>query len=356
MNDFLVAFLLPLLSSFVPGIHINTIALLFLLYSNNLNAYFFMIGCYLGFSIIPLIFFQINNNHGSLPAVIKNISKHPNETISSYLFGILIGSSLSILLPKELFSIYYFLRPYLPFLIITFSLIAIRKNLLLSLPFFFLFGLLGMIALNYDKNILFSIFTGSYALPFILFSTTKTEKKSFELKLTSSNITASILGTLLGSLGLLLPGISSPSVISSLFYGFMPSQSYITLTSAILSSQYILAIKNYLTTGKSRLGVIDYVKGKELYEWHTLFMLLGCLISITVVMFMLKKISMKNISTKLKLFIILYLAILSFYYSSWLGLAVLLLSFLLAMIGNRLNYAITCPLGSIIIPTLSFLL
>lgn len=194
------------------------------------------------------------------------------------------------------------------------------------------------------------MFSGFFAIPFILFSKPVKNvkiKPIFEVNM----LRPSIIGSFLGIIALMLPGISSPSVIAIPLTHIISSFDYIALTSAIMSSEYTLSIQNFYETGKKRIGIVNFVENvnnAKLYIFSGV--LIGSWLAFTLLNYL--KPSKNRFSKYLTIF---YLILISILFNGTYGFLILFLSSILGFITKLNNINPSILLGSIIGTTLYYL-
>jgi putative membrane protein len=129
---------------------------------------------------------------------------------------------------------------------------------------FSLAGVLGVVVLGSPllHEPLFPSFAGLFAISGIAFSMAKNEKIPMQKQPVALQLSTFLpvifIGTILGGLADLLPGLSSAAQIAVLasIFTYLNSELFIALASSISSSHAIFALSALLTTGKARAGTI----------------------------------------------------------------------------------------------------
>ena len=350
----LLAFIIAIFIALIPGLHINTIASLLSQYIDDPYFYLLLMGAYVPLTALPLLLFNVSEESiASLPALQRASKKEPSKAISYYIFSALISSFIALFIPSGIFSLLYSaIKPYLFYVVLAFSLaLLIKTRKPLGLIAFILSALIGYISLTSKMAESFlPMFSGFFAIPFILLSSPSKNiniKPMFELNI----LRPSILGSFLGILALMLPGISSPSVVAIPLTPLLKSFDYIALTSAIMSSEYTLSIQNFYETGKKRIGVVGVIKSVENAK---LYIFSGVLVGSGLAFGLLNY--LRPSRTKVgKYLTITYLALISFLLNGFYGILILVLSSLLGLIVKLNNVNASVLLGSIIGTTLYYL-
>ncbi len=350
----LLAFIIAVFITLIPGLHINTISALLSQYIDDPYFYLLLMGAYVPLTALPLLLFNVSEESvASLPALQRASREEPSKAISYYIISALLSSFIALFIPSGVFSLLYsVIKPYLFYIVLGFSLaLLIKTKRMLGLFAFILSALIGYISLTSKMAEPFlPMFSGFFAIPFILLSTPSKNmniKPVFELSI----LRPSIIGSLLGILALMLPGISSPSVVAIPLTPLLKSFDYIALTSAIMSSEYTLSIQNFYETGKKRIGVVGVIKRVENAK---LYIFSGVLVGSGLAFGLLRYLKPSRTRAG-KYLTIAYLTLISFLLNGVYGILILALSSLLGLIVKLNNVNASVLLGSIIGTTLYYL-
>jgi putative membrane protein len=392
--EMLLALLLGLvagtLTGLAPGIHINLVSALLLSASATLLLIFppitlviFLVSMattHTFIDFIPSIFLgapdEADTALSILPGHEMLIKGEAFSAIIYTLYGCLAGLIL-ILFFSPIF--YYFLpiiyphaQTIMPLILILTSIILIyfeKTSKFGAIIIFTLSGFLGLATLNLPlKEALLPLFTGLFGISSLITSLTKKQtiplqkiEKLKNIKLKKESIRKSILASILSSpLCSFLPGMGSgqAAVIGSNIIGDLTRKEFLFLLGSINVIVTGLSFITLYSINKARTGIAVAV-GKILNITPsdliiiTLTILLSGLISffiaIQLAKFFSKFINKVNYSF-LSIFIILFLTLVVFIFSSWLGLLVMLISTSLGLACIYLGIRRTHLMGCLIIP------
>ena len=345
-----VGFVLGALAGLIPGLHINTIAKLWP-EVDVLSA----AGAYAVFSIFQAMFFLSASGEevGALPVVARALKTNGRfSTYIHHLLGVLVALALGGIAYSSGMMEFAdeFLRPHFPLIVLlsVLLLIAKSKDRRRFTLLFLASGILGIISLDNLEDALFIIFSGMFAIPAILWGGQREEGEGFKrAAVRSESLGAAMLGTLFGFFGALLPGISSPSVLATVFLPVgLSTEAYVSLFSSTATSQYIYAYRAHEEIGTSRVGWLEGL-GQGSLEKMFLASLVAGLLGLAIL-----KLSPKMLQ-KLK-WLALFLILLGAASEGFMGMATLLVSALLGKVAFSSEVEKTSLLGAILLPTLSF--
>ncbi len=347
--------------SLVPGFHINTLAP----FSTSPEFLAAAAGSYLIFSLFQAFIFllMIPSEIASLPFILKLLIKEKREKIFLvHSLGVIGAMLLALLLyEKGLYSISYtLLTPYLKYILLLAAIILIAKSknkwgyaiILLSA------GLIGEVGFKYlNDNAYLPLFVGLFSLPYLLnnnYKKAKIEGKRENLPLNwKSLLAAVIVSSLLAFIAVLLPGISSASVVGTVFLPFKPSPlPYISMLGGITSAQYIYSLYSWEEFHKSRIGWVKYMPAHSIQ--YSAVLLLGAFLAVGIGVFILKTAKF-NLPHYIKYLIFVYLIAAIYLQSGLAGLLFLTLSVIIGYVAIKADVERTSLLGSILLPTLLLL-
>ncbi len=374
----LIGILLGLIIGLIPGLHSNTI--ISFLYSLGIPSEIFPIfiitlfGAYSVSSFIPSIFFGIPDDSSILTVLPgQKLVKEGKGflALKTVLFSVLFASLISVALFPFSLSIFPFLysliKPHMFYILILLSSILIlkTKNPIYSLIIFLISGLLGYSTFSLKlEDPFLPLFTGMFAIA-AMFAYKKTKlppQKDSPLDL--SIFKYIVLGVIGGFLADLIPGVSSPSQVAAFISLFLPitSLGYLATISSVSISEAIFALSTTASINKSRIGAIVWLNDFSDVAINPLPYLTLFLFSVLITCFILYKLRSKiSILTsidfsKFNLYLIFYLSILVYFIDGIMGLVVFFAATLLGYITLILKVERTMLMGTIILPTILFLL
>ena len=375
-----IGIILGLVAGFIPGVHSNT--LISFLNSIGIPSEIFpyiiisLFGAYTVTSFVPSIFFGIPDDSSVLTVLPgQKLVKEGNGLLAlkTVIFSIVFAALLSLaFFPFSLYLfpiIYSMFRPYMLFILIIVSLVLIAKTKK-RLSSFFIFSLSGFLgystfAINLPDPFL-PLFVGMFAMSAIIGYSPSTVPKQKERTLDLSIVKYIVFGVIGGFIADLIPGVSSPSQVAAFISIIIPFSSlgYLSAISSVSVSEAIFALSSSASIHKSRIGAIVWLnKFVDLSSFNTLYfyliVLIFSILIASIVVFLLRskisKIASMNFS-KLNILIALYLILIIFFIDGLMGLAVLTSSTLLGYLTLKMDVKRTMLMGSIIIPTILFLL
>ncbi len=342
---YILAILIALLISFLPGIHINLVYSIFSKYIYEKSFFLFLLGLYLPLSVIPLLLFNVSEENIASAPYFQRI-KNKSKLFSFYVASVLLSAFISLFFPNTLFNVVWKIKPYMPYIITFISIIMVvkSKHKFYFIIFFLLSSLLGFHVLNSPlKDKFLPMFTGFFAVPFLLFSISSKRQILF-VDIDPSFILPTLVGVVFGFIALLLPGVSSPSVVSLLINPFFPSVQYVSLLSSITTTQYMLSIPNYLVTHTKRVGIIDYLSNFQLNYSDNIIIFIGIIVGVILVLLLVNRLPfIKNYKV-----LLLYILFIVFLIDGLYGLFIFLLSALLGILCRKYSVSPMALLGSII--------
>lgn len=303
------------------------------------------------------------------------------EAIKLCVVGSLGGIIFSVItLPLFVFVIppvYELIRPHVHWLLVAVVgyMILNEKgnNKFLGLFVFFLSGFLGLVVLNnFADSALFPLLTGLFGLPMLLMSifqkTTLPERFSYEEeKIERRNILSCIsIGSLGGIIAGLLPGLGATqsTMLTQQAFGKKEGdgREFLISIGAITTCDIIYSILALWLISNPRSGIaVGVSKLLEVGFKETLFFIALIIISAGISTFLtlkMTKISLKFLRKinyqKLCLYTSLFLFILTFIFSGFIGLLILIVSIAVGYIPNRLNIRRTYGMGCLILPCILF--
>lgn len=386
------------LTGITPGIHINLVSALLLASSAFLLARFhlssivlvvFLVSIAITHTFvdfIPSIFLgapdKDDNALSVLPGHQMLIKGEAYSAVVYTLYGS-ISALFIILAFTPLFvhflpAVYPYAQRIMPFILILASLFLIyfeKTSRLRAVIIFLLSGFLGIATLNLPlKEPLLPLFTGLFGVSSLITSITKKQKipkqkirslKRIKLKLSSfiKSILASVIASPLCSF---LPGMGSgqAAVIGSEVIGDMDRKEFLVLLGAINTIVTGLSFITLYTINKSRTGVAVAVGKIIELSFSDMLIIIAVIffsgiLSFFVTLYLAKifsrlisKISYFYLSTA----VVLFLIIVTFFLSGWLGLLVLAVSTALGLTCIYLGIRRTHMMGCLLLPTILYYL
>ncbi|MCD6227388.1 tripartite tricarboxylate transporter permease [Candidatus Micrarchaeota archaeon] len=361
MIDIIIGIILGIISSILPGVHINTVAQIFSEAVSS-EAMLIGIGIFSVLGVLPSVFLGVPDSStiGSYFPIQKmmqngELKKGIILIVLSALFSSLLAVTIINIYPTLVTGSYAMVKGTIPYVLGLFIVYSLIFNGWWDRVIIILSGILGMVLFNLPiSNVLLPTFAGMYAVPFLLssFSQGQSYPKQYD-KPVKFPYFFMLLGTILGFVAALLPAISSPAQLAILVTPFLnSSSSFLVLSTSILVSKYIFAVPMAVELGKPRIGAYSFITFPD-YGW--LFVLFGVSIGATVIYFVSDKLSKLRLDQQtvkyITIILIFYLMLLTFLLQNWIGLVVFLASSCLGMFAQSVNTKKTNLMNVIIIPT-----
>jgi len=381
------------ISGITPGIHINLISALLLVFSSFLLTKFFLSPIILVIFLVamaithtfvdfvPSIFLGApdeDNFLSILPGHEMLIKGQGYSAVVYTLYG-----SLSALIIILIFSplFFYFLPLIYPYaekimplilLIISFFLIYFEKtNRTWATIIFLLSGILGLTTLNLPmKESLLPLFTGLFGISSLITSINKKQKipkqkiqSLKEITIKKEGLFKSLFASILASpLCSFLPGLGSgqAAVIGSEVVGELDRKEFLVLLGSINTIVTGLSFITLYSIGKARTGIAATIEKLIDLSLNDILIITAIIILSGIISFFLtlklakifSKIITKVNYSKLSIAIISFLIILVYWFSGILGIFVLITSTLLGLTCIYLGIRRTHMMGCLIIPSL----
>ncbi len=387
----IIGILFGTLTGLIPGIHINLISLTiisssFLLSFSPLYILIFIISMTITHTFldfIPSIFLGSPDEDTGLSVLPGHHLLLNGEGYQAVIYS-LYGSCLAILIILILSPIFLFILPNIfsyfqlaMFFILLFAsvyLIIKEQNSKLWAVFVFLLsGFLGISTLNININhSLLPLLTGLFGGSSLITSIIKKQKipkqkisplKKPKLRQIKNPLISSILSaplcSFLPSLGSSQAAVIGSDLISKKS-GKINKKEFLILLGSINTLVSGLAFITLLSINKARTGTSLAIKQILSLNYSHLYYILPVILISGVVSFFLTifiaKIIAKNIHKfnykTLSIFILIFLSIISFYFSTFLGLLIFIISSFTGLIAILVGIRRTHLMGSLMIPTL----
>ncbi len=357
--DLIIGLLLGLISSILPGVHINTFAQFFAEIT-SVQSVLISIGVFSVLGVLPSIVFGVPDPDtiGSFFPIQSLMSEGALRKaviliILASLVSVALSSLVMLLVPNIVVDFYNFIKIFIPVIL----------GLFISYSFFFsgwsnrlvilLSSVFGLIILNINlDNVLLPTFAGLFAIPFLLSLNSSSYPRQVKQKFTFPWQYA-LLGTFLGLVSAVLPAVSSPGQLAIIASPFLTGPvSFLVLSTSILVSKYIFAVPMKTELFKPRVGAYNFIDFTTIDFIFIVFgVVFACLFLYLIINFLSKfKLTVKN-SKYISFILIAYLIFLIFVSQGFVGLLVLLSASLLGIYSQKLKTKKTHLMNVIIFPT-----
>ena len=397
--EFLIAALLGILAGIVtgliPGIHINLVSLLVVSLSVYLLDIFSLpsLGVFIismaithtFLDILPAIFLgapDADTALGVLPGHRLLMMGMGYEAIKLTV----IGSLFSLIFAMFLFPFFIFIVPNVyetiqPFigwilLFIVIYMVLIEKGLdkkFWAFTIFLMAGILGIIDLTMPNlnQPLFPMLSGLFGISMLIVSLSNKveipkQRITDNIKIPKlESIRALIAGTFSGSFVSFFPGLgpAQAAILGSQIMGRLGTLSFLILIGSINTVNMAVSLVSLFTIEKARNGAVLAIR--ELIptiDLNTLILFLAAImfaagIAVFLALFLTRvfvKLIEKVNYQYLGLSVIVLITLMVFYFSSWLGLLILLISTAIGIIPNIVNVKRSHSMGCLMLPVILF--
>lgn len=363
-------FIVGIFTGLLPGIHTNTvIAFLlgfYLWFSEIFSDFSFVVfivsvGITSAFiDIIPSVFLGVPSpNSELLPLPSHKLVLQGRALDAVFLsayarfasfFCSILSAPLIILFLTVSFEI---MKGYMGFIIILILLLLFMKqkntySIIISLIVFFLSGVLGVITLDVIDNSLFLVFSGLFGISNLFMSLFEgnyfiNQKKAlFNFKL--RNFFKPLFGCVFASSFInLFPGLgpSQSSTLISSFFKNMTNEDFIFIINGTAIADFVISLITFFSINKTRNGTVVFAQSflKDISFNNLLIFLFVCLfcVSLSFILVIVLSRTFLNIFKKMNFRIINFgiialILALSFIFSSFYGLFIVLVSSLIGLI------------------------
>ncbi len=397
--EFLIASLLGIFAGIftglIPGIHINLVSLLVVSTSAYLLNIFSLpaLGIFIismaithtFLDVLPAIFLgapDADTALGVLPGHKLLLKGMGYEAVKLTV----IGSLLSLILALILFplfilivpNVYETLQPFIGWILLAVVLymIFIEKGLdkkFWAFSVFLMAGILGILVLTMPnlKQPLFPLLSGLFGLSMLVVSLMKKVEipKQYitdTIKIPKfENIRALIAGTFSGSFVSFFPGLgpAQAAILGSQIMGRLVTYTFLILIGSINTVNMAVSLVSLYTIDKARNGAVLAIR--ELLtsiDLNSLILFLAValfaagiatFLALFLTRFFIKLVEKVNYS-HLALFVIALITIMVIYFSSWLGLLILIISTAIGIIPNIVNVKRSHSMGCLMLPVILF--
>jgi putative membrane protein len=383
------------ITGLIPGIHINLVSLLVVsLSSYLLNLVSFpTLGVFIismaithtFLDVLPAIFLgapDADTALGVLPGhqlLLKGMGYEAIKlTVIGSLLSLIIAISLIPLLILTVPKIYSSLQPYIGWILLVVVLYMIMAEKDADKKFwafvvFSMAGILGMIVLTMPnlKQPLFPMLSGLFGVSMLIVSLSKKvtiprQRITETIKISKlENLRALIAGTFSGSFVSFFPGLgpAQAAVLGSNVMGSLGNLSFLVLIGSINTVNMAVSLVSLYTIDKARNGAVLAIR--ELLaamDLNTLILLLSAAllaggIATFLCLFLarafIKVVERTNYSL-LCIFVIFLISALVLYFSSWMGILILLVSSAIGIVPNIVNVKRSHSMGCLMLPVILF--
>ena len=391
----LLGVLAGIFTGLTPGIHINLVSLLVVSSSAYLLDFVslpslgvFIISMAIAHTfldILPAIFLGAPNEAtalGVLPGHKLLLQGMGYEAVKLTVIGSLSSLILAILLFPLLIIvfplIYEDIRPFIGFILIAvvIYMILIEKGLdkkFWAFVVFLISGILGILALTMPnlKQPLFPLLSGLFGLSMLIVSLSQ------KVEIPKQRITENIIlpkfqsiksvlaGTFSGTIVSFFPGMgpAQAAVIGSNIFGSLGTYAFLILIGSIGTVDMVISMVTFYTLDRARNGAIFAIQELlDKIDLSTLILFIAtALIAAGLATFLVlflarvfaKLIGKVNYSF-LCISVILLVTSLVFYFSSWLGLLILIASTAIGIIPNIVDVKRSHSMGCLMLPVILF--
>ncbi len=380
------------ITGLTPGIHINLVSAFVLVLSGSLLLNFqpiilavFLVSmatAHIFLDFIPSIFLgapdEEDNALSILPGHEMLIKGEAHSAVIYSLYGCLFGLIIILLLsPVFYFTlpiIYPYVQRIMPFILILTSIFLIyfeKSSKIIAFIIFISAGLLGIASFNLPiKESLLPLFTGLFGVSSLITSLSKKQKipkqeikKLKEITLKRSSIAKTLFASLISSpLCSFLPGMGSgqAAIIGSEVTGDLDRKEFLVLLGSIATIVTGLSFITFYSIGKARTGIAVAVsKIIELNLTNLIIITATIILSGIFSFFIAIQISkifskfIKRVNYRfLSAIILVFITIICFIFTGFLGLLLLIVSALLGLACILLGVRRTHLMGSLLIPTI----
>ena len=397
--EFLIAALLGItagiFTGLIPGVHINLVSILLV----SLSAYLldfvslpslgvFIISMAIAhtfLNVLPAIFLgapDADTALGVLPGHKLLLQGMGYEAVKLTVLGSLLSLIMAIILiplfivivPK----IYETLQPYIGFILlgVAIYMVLIEKGLdkkFWAFAVFLMAGILGIIDLTLPnlKQPLFPMLSGLFGISMLIVSLSNKveipkQRITDVIKIPKfENFRALVAGTFSGSFVSFFPGLgpAQAAILGSQIMGRLSTYSFLILIGAIDTVNMAVSLVSLYAIDKARNGAVLAIREiLTTIDLNTLILFLSVILLVggiaTFLTLYLTKFFAKLIEKLnyqyMGLSVILLIIILVFYFSSWLGLLILLVSTAIGIIPNIVNVKRSHSMGCLMLPVILF--
>ncbi|MFC1752456.1 tripartite tricarboxylate transporter permease [Thermoproteota archaeon] len=377
----------------IPGIHINLVSIillsfspLLLQYTNSVVLCCFIVAMAVTHTFldaIPSIFLGAPDSDqvlNVLPGHKLLLEGKGFEAVKLTVVGSLLCLVVAICLVPLMIPfvgfIYPVLKQYIGYILLAIVVFMVLKdkNKVKNLFLFLTAGILGIIVLNIPNlgNPLFPLLSGLFGTSMLVVSLTQKvnipkQKIRETLKIPKKHIIQAIAGgSMAGTLTSFFPGLgpSQGAVLASQFFRKLGDHGFMILVGGLNTVNFILSLVTLLVIEKARNGAVIVIKELASIDASTLILFLGAvLVTGGVATFLAMRLTRVFSRLfdfvkyeELVQYVIMFIVILVFWFSSFLGLLVLATATFVGMLATELDVARNHSMGCLLLPVLLFFL
>lgn len=393
----LLGILAGIITGLIPGIHINLVSLLVVSLSAYLLGIFspvslgiFIISMAITHTfldVIPAIFLgapDADTALGVLPGHRLLLQGMGYEAVKLTVIGSLFSLILVVLLVplfiKIVTNIYEAIQPWIGWILlgVVIYMILIEEGMdkkFWSLIVFSVAGVLGIIVLTMPnlKQPLFPLLSGLFGLSMLIVSLTKKveipkQRITEHIKISKVDTVRSLTaGLSVSSIFAYLPGLgpAQAAILGSQIMGKLGTYPFLILIGSINTVNMAVSLITLYTIDKARNGAVLAIKEiLTSIDLNVLVIFLAAIlfaggIAVFLALFFTRifvKVIEKINYSMLCIFSISLITILAFYFSSWLGLLILITSTAIGVIPNIVNVKRSHSMGCLMLPVILFFL
>ncbi|HJO02028.1 MAG: tripartite tricarboxylate transporter permease [Candidatus Woesearchaeota archaeon] len=397
--EFLIAALLGIMAGIftglIPGMHINLVSILLVSSSAYLLNFVslpslgvFIISMAIAhtfLNVLPAIFLgapDADTALGVLPGhklLLKGMGYEAVKlTVIGSLFSLILAVSLIPLLIIIVPKIYQNLQPHIGWilLVVVIYMMLVEKGLdkkFWAFTVFLMAGILGILVLTMPnlKQPLFPMLSGLFGISMLIVSLSNKveipkQRITDTIKIPKfENVRALIAATFSGSFVSFFPGLgpAQAAILGSQIMGRLSTYAFLILIGGIDTVNMAVSLVSLYAIDKARNGAVLAIREilttidiNTLILFLAIILLVGGIVTfltLYLTKFVIKLIGRVNYSM-LALAVIVLITILVFYFSSWLGLLILIVSTGIGIIPNIVNVKRSHSMGCLMLPVILF--
>ena len=397
--EFLIAALLGIMAGIftglIPGMHINLVSILLVSSSAYLLNFVslpslgvFIISMAIAhtfLNVLPAIFLgapDADTALGVLPGhklLLKGMGYEAVKlTVIGSLFSLILAVSLIPLLIIIVPKIYQNLQPHIGWilLVVVIYMMLVEKGFdkkFWAFTVFLMAGILGILVLTMPnlKQPLFPMLSGLFGISMLIVSLSNKveipkQRITDTIKIPKfENVRALIAATFSGSFVSFFPGLgpAQAAILGSQIMGRLSTYAFLILIGGIDTVNMAVSLVSLYAIDKARNGAVLAIREilttidiNTLILFLAIILLVGGIVTfltLYLTKFVIKLIGRVNYSM-LALAVIVLITILVFYFSSWLGLLILIVSTGIGIIPNIVNVKRSHSMGCLMLPVILF--
>ncbi len=395
LSAVLIGCFFGIITGLIPGIHINLVSLLLV----SVSGYFLgfagpvVLGVFIiamavthtFLDVIPSIFLGAPDADTALAVLPghklllegRGFEAVKLATIGSLLCLIAVVAVIPVLVPAVP-GVYSFIQPYIGWILLSVVIFMIAKEKgvggkMKGTVIFLFTGILGIIVLNFPnlEQPLFPMLSGLFGISMLVLSLLKKavipeQKITEDIQIGPKSLARIVgAGTFSGSLTGMFPGLGAAqaAIIGSQIVGRIGNYGFIVLVGGINTVNFVFSLVTLLTLEKARNGavvaVLEILKSIDRYTF--VVFLCSALIAGGIATFLamgLTRLFSRFITkvdySKLALGVIGLVTLLVFYFSSFTGLLVLIVSSFIGMLPSLFNVKKSLSMGCLLLPVILY--